>query len=531
MGLTIGDLPNTKMEGLSYHITEDTDLSKRVKSIMVCSAPGSGKGSVIAHLAAIAYNAGSKVLIWVHRTELCEDLGGRLTKQMGVPKSAIGYIMSGVKERRNCRIQIASVMTKIRRDTDWLSPDLILTDECHRILSNSQLELLSRHENTFMVGFTATPFRMDKKRQFSEVFDCLIQLTTYMKLVEQRFLLPTKVLAPAGTASLDGVRIRMGEYVQDDLEKAFMEERLYSALFNEWKKVTGGKMQTMVFNVSKKHNNAVNDFFKKMGVRCESVDDSTPRAERDRIVKKFKEGPFVDDPILVLNSIQVFTEGIDSPFCKVAILNYSSKSPTKYFQSAMRAGRPVWGKDGDWLRLENGRYYKEKVIIIDLGGNTLRHGMLDSYDAFGFDLSGQQKKGEAPTKVCPECRSVIYASYKQCPPPCGYVFPLEEKKDKKKLLDEVGLEELNKDKHWQRMILNMPADKVWSAHAGFLRVIALVRGYKPSWAYQALKDRGEYEHDGSPEAWAKFYQWIKEKEKEKGMSKVYERMKARQISK
>ncbi|HQN00756.1 MAG TPA: helicase-related protein [Candidatus Hydrogenedentes bacterium] len=346
----------------------------------------------------------------------------------------------------------------------------------------------------------------------------MIQLTTYMELVEKRFLLPSVVYAPAGSASLEGVKIRMGDYDQQDLERAFMEERLYTALFSEWKRVTGGRAQTMVFNVSQKHNNAVNDFFVKQGVRSVAIDDKTPLKERERLLEKFKEGPDADDYITVICSVMLFTEGTDSPFCKVALLNYSTKSPIKYFQSAMRAGRPVWEKDySDWLRLLSGRYYKDKVVIIDLGGNTLTHGMVDFYDAMGFDMSGKRKNGVAPTKVCGECTRVVFASVRKCPH-CGHEFPVNEKKDTKKYLDEVGLHELNGDRAFQKMILQMPMENILNAHPGYLRVISITKGYPSDWALKLCKERGIY--DGS----VPFSKWIAEQEKMKGITKVYERM-------
>lgn len=529
------DLPELKVKGLSFD--KETISDRQIKSVMVASAPGSGKGDMLCWLAYAAWVKGGTVLIWVHRNELCRDLAERLHKKFGVPKQSIGYIMSGVKENRKLRIQIASVMTKIRRDTDWLAPTVVLTDECHRILSDSQRTLLRRVPDARLVGFTATPYvtGSSKKEGFEKVFDCMIQLTTYSELVAKKFLLPSVVYAPAGTASMDGVKIRMGDYDQSDLEKAFMEERLYAALFKEWKRVTGGKQQTMIFNVTQKHNKAVNDFFRKHGVNAVAIDDKTPASEREKLIKKFKEGPFVEDPIHVICSVMLFTEGIDSPYCKVAVLNYSTKSPIKYFQSSMRAGRPVWNSDhSDWLRLENGKYYKDKVVVIDLGGNTLTHGMIDFYDALGFEMNGRRRKGEAPTKICPndDCRRVIFASYQKCPH-CGHEFPKEVKKDKKKYLDEVGLQELNGDKALQKMILGMSQEQIWTCHAGYLRVIALTKGYQPSWCYHVLRDRGEY-LDGdekAPNDWAVFYEYLASAEKMKGMASVYDRMKGRQISK
>lgn len=534
MSKKVSELPGLELNGLSFD-SESID-DRQVKAIMVASAPGSGKGDVLCWLAYSAWAKGGTVLVWVHRNELCVDLSQRLQDKFGVRPNDIGYIMSGVKENRRARIQIASVMTKIRRDTDWLPERLVvLTDECHRILSPTQRTLLTRRPNARLVGFTATPFVTgNKKEGFEKVFDCMIQLTTYAELVSQKFLLPSVVYVPATTASMEGVKIRMGDYDQNDLEKAFMEERLYTALFKEWKRVTGGKLQTMVFNISQKHNNAVNDFFVKHGVRAVAIDDKTPTAERDRLVKKFMDGPFVEDAILVLNSVMLFTEGLDSPYCRAALLNYSSKSPIKYFQSSMRAGRPVWNSDySDWLRMPDGKYYKDKVIIIDLGGNTQTHGMVDFYDSMGFDLKGKRKKGEAPTKVCrgEDCNRVVPASVRVCPY-CGHEFPPPEKKDDKVFLDEVGLQQLDATKSIQNMVAKMTPKQIWEADTAWLRVIALCKGHPPLWPSVILEKRNEIPwFDKSRESQKYLFQYLEEKEIEKGTHKTYLELRERRVYK
>lgn len=539
MSKRVDELPDLDVKGLSFDANSLSD--RQVKAIMVASAPGSGKGDMLCWLAYSAWAKGGTVLIWVHRNELCKDLSERLRSKFGVKPKDIGYIMSGVNENRTARIQIASVMTKIRRDTDWLPERLVvLTDECHRILSPVQRTLLLRRPNARLVGFTATPFvtGSSKKEGFEKVFDCMIQLTTYSELVSQRFLLPSVVYVPATTANMDGVKIRMGEYDQNDLEKAFMEERLYAALFKEWKRVTGGRLQTMVFNISQKHNNAVNDFFVKHGINSVAIDDKTPADKRDKLIKKFMEGPFVEDAILVLNSVMLFTEGLDSPYCRVALLNYSTKSPIKYFQSSMRAGRPVWNEDySDWLRMPDGKYYKDKVIVIDLGGNTQTHGIIDFYDAMGFDINGKRKEGVAPTKVCrgEDCNKVVPASVRVCPY-CGHEFPPPKKKDDKVFLDEVGLKEFNKDQDIINKIIklkNKEAERADIVETQWLRIVALIKRYDDRWLWARLQERGEYQQQGvfewgnKPGSWKEYLENL---EKEKGTFTIYERLKSKRLS-
>ena len=62
----------------------------------------------------------------------------------------------------------------------------------------------------------------------------------------------------------------------------------------------------------------------------------------------------------------------------------------------------------------------ETILILDFGGNVLRHGPGDQIIIKDKDASS--KGGEAPAKECPECHAIIAAGYSACPE-CGYEFP------------------------------------------------------------------------------------------------------------
>lgn len=512
------------------------------KSILIVGPPGVGKGSLISYFTSNAVLKGNGVLQFVHKRDLVFNLADRLKKQFKIES---GIILPGFKPEKKRLSQIGSVQTLTRRELEWLKNfvKLVIGDESHRMLTPTQLKLYDEFVCALnglglpALWFTATPFRpKSDKKKFSDYCDAIVQFTTYRQEMEDRFLVPTDVVSPVGAASMDGVklRIKFGEkdFDEEEMSRRFSEERVVKALFKRWKEYTGGKMQTCIFNVDKSHNKTVYEYFKSQGVSCASIDEDTPIPERDRILRKYQEGPFCENPIMVLMNIAILAEGIDNQWIKCVIQNYSSLSFTKYVQTTARGSRTCWNDDySDWLKID-GKYYKEKLLVLDLGGNTLRHGKLEDYDVVPFDLSGQKPPGEAPTKECKECHRIIYASYRECPH-CGYVFPVQEKKDKKKYLDEVEMERLDGDKALQKMILGMSQEQIWTCHAGYLRVIALTKGYQPSWCYHVLRDRGEY-LDGdekAPNDWAAFYKYLAANEKMKGMTTVYERMKNRQISK
>ena len=60
---------------------------------------------------------------------------------------------------------------------------------------------------------------------------------------------------------------------------------------------------------------------------------------------------------------------------------------------------------------------KKNALLLDYGSNVLRHGCID-------DVTVKAKgegTGEAPTKQCPACDTILHAAVRECPE-CGHIF-------------------------------------------------------------------------------------------------------------
>ena len=66
---------------------------------------------------------------------------------------------------------------------------------------------------------------------------------------------------------------------------------------------------------------------------------------------------------------------------------------------------------------------KTDCLVLDYGGNILRHGPVDAIEI--KEKSGKGS-GDAPAKECPQCLAIVHAAVQTCPD-CGYAFPLPEK--------------------------------------------------------------------------------------------------------
>ena len=65
---------------------------------------------------------------------------------------------------------------------------------------------------------------------------------------------------------------------------------------------------------------------------------------------------------------------------------------------------------------------KRDCLVLDFGGNILRHGPVDTLQITDRPAGS----GQAPAKECPECQAIIHAGYGVCPE-CGFEFAPPEK--------------------------------------------------------------------------------------------------------
>ena len=148
------------------------------RRIVVVAPTGAGKSVIAAHIAAKAGAKGKRLLFLAHRLELVEQLSAKL--------DAFGLnhgIIQGNHWRRMPRlpVQVASVPTLSRREV--LPPaDLLVVDECHHVPSESFRKVVEAYPNAAVLGFTATPYRLDGQG-LGEWFDDMVVVAQIHELI------------------------------------------------------------------------------------------------------------------------------------------------------------------------------------------------------------------------------------------------------------------------------------------------------------------------------------------------------------
>lgn len=218
--------------------------------------------------------------------------------------------------------------------------------------------------------------------------------------------------------------------------------------------------------------------FCQQGILAKAVSGTTPRAERDQIIKDYRVGK-----VRIVTNAELFTEGLDLPNVDCVIMLRPTKSLSLYLQFAMRSMNPRAGKT---------------AIIIDQVGNVQRFG-LPTQDRY-WSLEGTKKQKESnrpkikPVSTCPSCFAAFYRNGNTCPF-CGADL-VEERKievvDKAELKKVVARRKEIFKKIINDKVANNVADKTPSELKNYAEVKAYadLKGYKPGWAYFYAKQRG-----------------------------------------
>ena len=366
----------------------------KYRSVLLTLPTGAGKTVIFSEITRLAGLKGASVLILVHRKELVDQAGDKLTKA-GVK---YGIIAAGRKESKS-NVQVASVQTLINRLNNPDQYNLIIIDEAHHAVANSWRKIFDFYKSAIKLGVTATPMRMTGAG-LGEIFDKLIIGSTIPELVEQKYLAEHEVYAPPNKLNLDKIRTIRGDYSKKEVEDELDKVDIVGDAVENYRRL-GQNKPAIAFCISVKHGQYVTNKFKQAGYTAELITGSMKSDDRKTLIDNFKDGK-----VQILVSIDVVSEGFDVEGCYVAILLRPTQSEALYIQQVGRVLRPEPNK---------------VAIVLDHVGNTKRHGFVD--DVREFDLHQKAKtkrKGELAPAV--ETCEVCFAVYRPQPicPVCGH---------------------------------------------------------------------------------------------------------------
>jgi len=401
-------MENEKNQLREYQKEILAQLINSTKNDIVQLETGAGKTRIISEFA-----KNKNVICVAHRDMLVEQLSSALTV------AGVGHnIIASPSARNRCMIKqrhlknklsyVASIKTLISRHKKGLlniQDVVVIIDEAHHVAEKNQwAELVNVFPNSRIIGFTATPCRLDGMplgKEFGGIFDQLIQAESLRenavsKLIGMQFLADFDAYS---IPDIDFAELRRKgyDYAYDGLERAVNKSTIVASIVRSKIKYAKNKL-TIVFCPTVNNAEHVVGEYKARGIAASYIASTISAVENNRRIDAFRA-----KQIEVLVNVEMATEGFDLPEIECLQMLRPTASFALYKQMVGRALRP--------------KANNEKAIILDHCGNVLRHGMPD--DHIKWSLSGTPSNKRPALINCEACNNQYNMYLLHCPD-CGH---------------------------------------------------------------------------------------------------------------
>ena len=405
-------------------------LRKKDNNPCVVIPTAGGKSLCIAEVAKdVVQKWGGRVLILAHVKELVEQNAGKIKSIC--PDLKVGVYSAGLDRRDTKQSVIVAGIQSIYNKLNDLKPfDIVMVDEVHLVPPEGEGRYrtflngaLAVNPNIRFIGWTATPYRTQGGLicRPENLFNEICYEISVKKLIDDGYI--SKVTAHAGktVADTEGLHIRAGEFVAEDVEKLMGEERLVSSACREIVELTKDRQSCLIFCTSLAHCKKVASLISEYsGEECAIVSGDTPDQERENTIRRLRGETVQIDlfgeglkPLKYACNVSVLTTGTDIPRLDTIALLRPTNSAGLLVQMIGRGFR---------LSPETG---KTECLILDYGRNIERFGPIDLIGKNEERGMGKGERRGPLAKTCPKCRNLVALPVMLCPE-CGFEFPRQD---------------------------------------------------------------------------------------------------------
>lgn len=410
---------------------------------LVDMATGTGKSITMAQLIKELIEGWATLRVFnvAHREELVE---GNYAEFVGLSPFADAGIFAASLGRREAhrRVTFGQIQTVYNKAQVIGHIDVLVIDEVHLVPPDAETqygqfirELLEINPDMKIVGFSATPYRLDSGRLDegeNRMFDKVVYTYSITQGIEDGYLAPLSSKGMTTAFDLTGVGSLGGDYKKGALAAAVDKDEITRLAVAEAVAYGKDKRTALFFCSGVDHANHVRDEVRRHGRTCETLTGNTPKGERRRIIAALKSGD-----LWGCTNDAVLTVGTNIPGVDLIADLAPTKSTSRFVQKAGRGTRPVYPPgfhpDGPGITADDRRAAiangpKPSCLYLDFAKNVSYHGPVDQAQP-RIPGSGQ---GEAPVKQCPTdkvdvegkkgCDELLPISIMTCPC-CGYIFP------------------------------------------------------------------------------------------------------------
>lgn len=268
----------------------------------------------------------------------------------------------------------------------------IVLDECHIGPAPTPRQIIAHFSSAKVLGLSATPFRLDKKRVIGEgaLFEKSVMPLGYQWAVTEGYSPPVRAAIRAiSEIDLSEVRLHGGDLKLGDLEKQIIKAAAPIAHV-AWEESNFGELPAIVYTPGVASAKAVAATYRALAVKkwgdlaAVSIDGETPRATRIQVKQEFGKH------IRAVMNCDLWTKGADLPAARLIVLGRPTMSLALFIQMALRGAR-TFGVPEISEREERlaavAASPKPWFRLIDLAGNSGKHDLVSIPDAFTPELS------------------------------------------------------------------------------------------------------------------------------------------------
>jgi len=335
---------------------------------------------IFSYIAAGLQRKQRRALVGSHRQQI-DDQNHASFDAWGIPH---GRVRSHLP-MTDADISVGMIQTIANRLDALGRRDLIVIDEAHHSPAGQWAKVLDHFSEAYLLGFTATPQRLDGKGLDSQYDELILGPTTY-DLIKAGYLADYEAFASPLRADLTNLHVRAGEYRAEDVADAMTKHIVLEEVVDHYEAHLRGA-PTVTFCATVAHAEAQAAAYRARGWRAEVIEGRSKTEERHRMIEALATGG-----LNVLLSCEVISEGFDVPVIQGIQMLRKTKSLSLYLQQVGRALRPK--ADGS------------KAIILDHVANTLEHGLPDAPRV--WKLEGQARGSEDSPITCKECFRLFF---------------------------------------------------------------------------------------------------------------------------
>lgn len=359
----------------------DVVMKELNSNVLIVAPTGFGKTVIMGQICKELIDQGKNILILTHNLNLIKQTAMRLNDHLE-SFSMFDKVVC-LNENKNAK-QRAVVLSTVQTMANLLKEpykfDFVIIDEVHRLPPKNKESLYKKtleHFKARLIGFTATPFRLESK--VKEIYgdkDCWFEKITFKytlkEAINNKELSPYTILTnepEIHKQELKSLTPTTTDYKITDIERVESKDvyiencvtQCVSLLNRENQQVNEiyetkiEKNKIVIFAVSIKHAEALKERFERTK---NNFDVFMLHSKVDDGKNTLKD--FYGSKQAILININMAVEGLDIPSIDTIIFARPTASYSLYLQAIGRGLRFVEGK--------------RDCLIIDLVGNYSRHG-------------------------------------------------------------------------------------------------------------------------------------------------------------